>query len=137
MKEALNTSLTQQWRAERLRREQISALAHDLKTPLTIIKGNAELLSDTALDEMQKEYNQYILKNTVEIEKFTKQLMDLSNMEQGIVTSKSNVAMHSFIQQVEQQMKALALEQNLEVSVEKVRLPTSIMIEEELFIGLY
>ena len=63
--------------------------------------------------------------------------MDLSNMEQGIVTSKSNVAMHSFIQQVEQQMKALALEQNLEVSVEKVRLPTSIMIEEELFIGLY
>ena len=62
MKEALNTSLTQQWRAERLRREQISALAHDLKTPLTIIKGNAELLSDTALDEIQKEYNQYILK---------------------------------------------------------------------------
>lgn len=133
MKEALNTSLTQQWRAERLRREQISALAHDLKTPLTIIRGNAELLLDTAQDEMQKEFNHYILKNTVEIEKFTKQLMDLSNVEQGIVTSKSNVAMHSFIQQVEQQMKALALEKNLEVSVEMVRLPTSIMIEEELF----
>ncbi|WP_396631567.1 histidine kinase dimerization/phospho-acceptor domain-containing protein [Lysinibacillus sp. D4B2_S17] len=26
-----------------MRREQISALAHDLKTPLTIIRGNAEL----------------------------------------------------------------------------------------------
>lgn len=34
---------------------------------------------------------------------------------------------------VEQQMKALSLEKNLEVSVEMVRLPTSIMIEEELF----
>ena len=41
--------------------------------------------------------------------------MDLSNMEQGIVTSKSNVAMHSFIQQVEQQMKALALEKILKL----------------------
>ncbi|WP_283776056.1 histidine kinase dimerization/phospho-acceptor domain-containing protein, partial [Bacillus velezensis] len=72
--------MTQQWQAERARREQISALAHDLKTPLTIIRGNAALLMDTVQDEVQKEYNTYILKNTLEIEKFTKQLMDISNM---------------------------------------------------------
>ena len=38
----------------RAQREQISALAHDLKTPLTIIRGNAELLLDTVQDEVQK-----------------------------------------------------------------------------------
>ena len=26
---------------------QISALAHDIKTPLTVVRGNAEMLSDT------------------------------------------------------------------------------------------
>ncbi|MEK4174132.1 HAMP domain-containing sensor histidine kinase [Lysinibacillus sp. FSL L8-0312] len=133
MKEALNTSLTQQWQAERARREQISALAHDLKTPLTIIRGNAELLLDTVQDEVQKEYNTYILKNTLEIEKFTKQLMDISNMEQSVGGVKTTVELASFIQQLEQQMKALALEKNLEVSVEKDKLPDAFMIEEELF----
>ncbi|WP_230874900.1 sensor histidine kinase [Lysinibacillus cavernae] len=133
MKEALNTSLKQQWEAERSRREQISALAHDLKTPLTIIRGNAELLLDTVQDETQREYNEYIVKNTIEIEKFTKQLMDISKVEQSVVSAKTNVDMDSFIQQLEQQMKALALEKSLEVSVESDKLPVSFMIEEELF----
>ncbi len=62
MKGALNNSLKQQWELEQARREQISALAHDLKTPLTIIRGNAELLQDTVQDETQREYNDYILK---------------------------------------------------------------------------
>ncbi|WP_281216817.1 sensor histidine kinase [Lysinibacillus capsici] len=133
MKEALNTSLTQQWQAERARREQISALAHDLKTPLTIIRGNAELLLDTVQDEVQKEYNTYILKNTLEIEKFTKQLLDISNMEQRVGGVKTTVELASFIQQLEQQMKALALEKNIEVIVVKDKLPDVFMIEEELF----
>ena len=62
MKEALNSSLKQQWESEQARREQISALAHDLKTPLTIIRGNAELLQDTVQDDIQREYNDYIVK---------------------------------------------------------------------------
>ena len=32
----------------------MSALAHDIKTPLTIIRGNAELLSETELTTEQK-----------------------------------------------------------------------------------
>ena len=39
--------------AERLQREQIAALAHDLKTPLTVIQGNIGLISETELDEPQ------------------------------------------------------------------------------------
>ncbi|MDM5232318.1 sensor histidine kinase [Lysinibacillus pakistanensis] len=133
MKRALNNSLKQQWDLERARREQISALAHDLKTPLTIIRGNAELLQDTVQDETQKEYNDYILKNTIEIEKFTKQLIDLSKMEQKVVSEKVNVEMDAFILQLEHQMKALSLEKCLEVIVEKNNLPASIFMDKELF----
>lgn len=133
MKRALNNSLKQQWELERARREQISALAHDLKTPLTIIRGNAELLQDTVQDETQREYNDYILKNTMEIEKFTKQLIDLSKMEQKVVSEKANVEMDAFILQLEHQMKALSLEKSLEVIVEKNNLPASIFMDKELF----
>lgn len=133
MKGALNNSLKQQWELEQARREQISALAHDLKTPLTIIRGNAELLQDTIQDETQREYNHYILKNTMEIEKFTKQLIDLSKMEQNVDSEKANVEMEAFILRLEHQMKALSLEKSLEVIIEKDNLPASIFMDKELF----
>ena len=60
MKIELKKSLEKQWNLEQAKKEQISALAHDLKTPLTIIKGNAELLSDSTLNKEQQEYIDYI-----------------------------------------------------------------------------
>ncbi|MBO2531698.1 Signal transduction histidine kinase [Planifilum fulgidum] len=44
MRHSLRTSLETQWRAEQGRREMLAALAHDLFTPLTIIRGHAENL---------------------------------------------------------------------------------------------
>ncbi|WP_255504987.1 sensor histidine kinase [Lysinibacillus sphaericus] len=133
MKEALNSSLKQQWESEQARREQISALAHDLKTPLTIIRGNAELLQDTAQDDIQREYNDYILKNTMEIEKFTKELIDLSKMERNVTREKTNVKTDAFMTEVEQQMRALSLEKRLQVDIQKEILPARIFIDEEQF----
>lgn len=133
MKKALNSSLKQQWESEQARREQISALAHDLKTPLTIIRGNAELLQDTDQDDIQREYNDYILKNTMEIEKFTKELIDLSKMEKNIVREKTNVKTDAFMLEVEDQMRALSLEKKLQVDVQKEMLPPFILIDEERF----
>ncbi|KOS62744.1 HAMP domain-containing histidine kinase [Lysinibacillus agricola] len=133
MREALNSSLKQQWESEQTRREQISALAHDLKTPLTIIRGNAELLQDTVQDDIQKEYNNYILKNTIEIEKFTKELIDLSKMEKNIVREKTNVKADAFMTEVENQMRALSLEKRLQVDVKKEMIPAFMFIDEEQF----
>ena len=45
----LTGSLQTQWRMEQQRTEQIAALTHDLKTPLSIIQGNADLLAEDAL----------------------------------------------------------------------------------------
>ena len=45
MKNNLKSSLEKQWSAEQLQKEQIAALAHDLKTPLTVIQGNIDLFS--------------------------------------------------------------------------------------------
>ena len=44
----LAASLRSQWAAEQQRSEQIAALTHDLKTPLTVISGHAELLAEDA-----------------------------------------------------------------------------------------
>ena len=60
----LTDSLQSQWRMEQQRTEQIAALAHDLKTPLTVIQGNAELLEEDALSDAQHAQLQAILRGT-------------------------------------------------------------------------
>ncbi len=51
LRDALKASLITQWKKEQQKDEQLAALAHDIKTPLTVIRGNAELLSETVTDE--------------------------------------------------------------------------------------
>lgn len=48
MRVSLKSSLEQQWASEQRQRQQIAALTHDLKTPLTVIRGNADLLVEDA-----------------------------------------------------------------------------------------
>lgn len=62
MGDALTGSLQKQWAMEQRQREQIIRLSHKLKTPLTIIEGNAELLAeDDGLTAEQKTQVESIL----------------------------------------------------------------------------
>lgn len=70
MKDALKISLQQQWEAEQSRNRQLSALAHDIKTPLTVIRGNAELLTEGELCSEDLFCVQEILKNARDIEQY-------------------------------------------------------------------
>lgn len=60
----LTNSLQSQWRMEQQRAEQIAALAHDLKTPLAVIQGNADLLAEDALSADQQTQVEAILRGT-------------------------------------------------------------------------
>lgn len=74
MKDNLKMSLEKQWHAEQLQREQISALAHDLKTPLTVIQGNIDLINETELDDEQRLYADYITESSSQISIYIKTL---------------------------------------------------------------
>ncbi len=62
---------------ERTRREWIANIPHDLKTPLSPIKGYAELLADGTAGEPQtvREYGSLILKNAEHTEKLINDLV--------------------------------------------------------------
>ena len=61
MGDELTGSLQKQWAMEQRQREQIIQLSHKLKTPLTIIKGNAELQAEDDLTEEQRAQVEAIL----------------------------------------------------------------------------
>ena len=51
LRKALARSLSEQWAMEQERTQALAALAHDLKTPLSIVSGSAELLEEGEITE--------------------------------------------------------------------------------------
>lgn len=132
MKEELKKSLKKQWHIEQDKRKQISALAHDIKTPLAVIKGNAELLIDSPLNEEQKEYTAFIHKNSNQIEKYIKTLIELSRAEEGFCIQPSKVNTGKFVENIHNQLNALACTKKLQVEFEEECLPKEIIIDQSL-----
>lgn len=132
MKEALKHSLTRQWKLEQVRREQTSALAHDIKTPLTIIHGNAELLCRSGLTEKQTEYADYILKNTDRMEAYLRTLIELTHAESGYSARMQDVPVKDFVRELTHQIKGLASVKGLDVSFHVAKLPQRIRIDPDL-----
>ena len=75
MKVALSNALASKWRIEEQRKEQVAALTHDLKTPIAIVQGNAQLLKETKMTSEQQMYVAYILKNSQRIADYAQALM--------------------------------------------------------------
>ena len=107
LKQALKNSLAEQWQADKLRQEQISALAHDLKTPLTIIRGNTELLYDTILADNQKECADYIEGSVVQMQDYVEALIDMTKAKGNFPFHRENVKLSSLLQEIRTQAKGL------------------------------
>lgn len=117
MKSQLKSSLEQQWHMEQTKKEQTSALAHDIKTPLTIIRGNAELLRDSKIPQEQQEYTEYILKNTDRMEQYLKMLIDLTRADAGYSANLQKIPTEDFVNELMAQTKGLALAKQLDVEL--------------------
>lgn len=132
MKDSLKKSLEQQWKAEQIQREQIAALAHDLKTPLTIIQGNADLIDETELNEEQRLYVKYIINSSEQMRLYIKVLIDISRATAGYQLNIEDVDLPSYLKQIETQIEALCHTKEITVKVVKTDLPISMKADKLL-----
>lgn len=119
MKDNLKSSLEKQWKAEQQQREQIAALAHDLKTPLTVIQGNIDLISETELDNEQRLYAEYITESSGQIGVYIKTLIDISRTAAGYRLNLEEFDMADYMEQIEAQTNALCLTKGICLRMEK------------------
>lgn len=83
METALSESLQSEWQTEHRRKENIAAIAHDIKTPLTVIKGNAELMKEeTDIDEIYSQVD-VVIQNADKIQNYIGLLMEEANGRVG------------------------------------------------------
>lgn len=108
MRSALKTSLEQQWKMEQDKNRQMSALAHDIKTPLTVVRGNSELLAETELTEQQRINVRYITDSALQIQDYVQKLIDVTKSMDDGQNIMEEVATEKIVSDIRKQAAGLA-----------------------------
>ena len=132
MKESLKASLEQQWKAEQTQKEQIAALAHDLKTPLTVIQGNADLICETELDKEQRLYAEYISSSSEQMQLYIRTLIDISRAATGYQLYMEDIDLPAYIKQLLEQIDALCQTKKIGLQVQIEHLPAVLSVDKLL-----
>ncbi|MBX3197293.1 MAG: response regulator [Labilithrix sp.] len=85
---ALSAANARLRRDDELRRRLFTNLSHDLRTPLAVVRGEAELLRATARSEQDSEALARIASNTRALADLAEQLLDLARLEAGQMTHR-------------------------------------------------
>ena len=93
LRQNLAESLESQWGMEQQRRLELAALTHDLKTPLSVISGNAELLGEDALTEGQRESVDAIFRSALRLQDYVAQLRAMTGSEAALSREKERVSL--------------------------------------------
>lgn len=121
MKKELKYTLDKQWKMEEERKEIISGLSHDLRSPLTVIRGKSEMLLEGSYknEDRLMTYLQSINKSADRAMILVKDLNAINKLEDSkfsISPSQNNI--DTFIKEKLEEFKALANEKSINISIE-------------------
>ena len=98
---------------------QVSAVSHDLKTPLTIIKGNAEFLHTSTKDEQSKECLTDIVHASQRLLDYFNQLIHYSKTYYDDETGWTEYSSSDFINELEKEVSFLIKNPKIKIRVEQ------------------
>lgn len=130
----LEESLKAQWEMEQNRRMQISAVAHDIKIPLTVVKGNAELLLEEDFSGEDRELLQGICTGTGKIEQYLGLLNEAAKAESAGQLRAEYFSAAELLDEIGRQAEAQCRRKAIGLIVEKKTLPDTFYGDRELLV---
>ncbi len=127
MRVALRESLMENWKAEQDKQNQISALTHDLKTPLTVARGNAELLAMTSLDAEQMDLLEHFQKGITQVDAYVKELSELNKTSLTKSLTLEDISVREFVEDIYDQTLSLAQAKQINVVFDKKEIEKEII----------
>ncbi|MBZ5943808.1 sensor histidine kinase [Leuconostoc gasicomitatum] len=79
---------------------QIAALAHDVKTPLTVLKGNIELLESTDVSQQQQEFLFSMKKSLNTFDRYFNSMIDYSKLINDDSNYQNKLNLKKFIENI-------------------------------------
>ena len=113
--------ITQLRQLNSMRRDFISNLSHELRTPVSVIRANSETLLDGALENKKdaKSFAKAILHNSERLSLMVSDLIDLSRIEYGdLKLNVQKIDLDHFINEFISSMKSLTKKKDIEIIYE-------------------
>jgi signal transduction histidine kinase len=120
---------------DRLKSEFVAVVSHEVRTPLTSIKGSLEILTDSRyfqVSEKQSELLQISQANVERLEQLITSILDFSKLESGTLsTSFEEIRPEHVLESVVSEMRNLASREGIEICLE-VESPLPVIEADEL-----
>lgn len=107
-------------KTERLRRDFIANISHELKTPVTVVRGSLEALRDKVVTDPEKveEYQEQMLRETIFLQRLVNDLLDLTKLQNpDFAIEKNEISISSLLQDAVRSARQLAKEKEITVSL--------------------
>lgn len=101
--DTLNFTTKELAKTDKLKKELIANVSHDLRTPLTMIKAYSEMIRDLSGDNKEKreEHLKVIIDETDRLTTLVNDMMDISKIESGLlVLNKENFDMCTLVKEI-------------------------------------
>ena len=105
---------------EKLRRSFIANISHELRTPVTVIRGSLEALNDKVVTEKEEveQYYRQMLKESLFLQRLINDLLDLSRLQNtDFPIEKENINLCDVVQDAARASKQLGQKKGVHVDV--------------------
>jgi signal transduction histidine kinase len=112
-------NINQLTKSEKERKDFIATISHDLRTPLSIVKGYTETLlikktGNALSDELQDQYLRLVLQKATQVESLVQQLFELSKMEGvSFKLNKEPFVLSEIVQEIINVYQLISTEKNV------------------------
>ena len=133
----LDKSSKESERFEKMRQNFIANISHELRTPITVIRGSIEAICDGIISdpEQLKNYNEQILSDSIHLQRLVNDLIDLTKLQNtDFSIDKSTINLFEIINDAVRSMKQISTKKGVEINFSAEN-----AIEEDryLFVGDY
>jgi signal transduction histidine kinase/HAMP domain-containing protein len=125
--------ITHYKKLDMLKTEFVSTVSHDLRAPLTLMRGYGTMLAMVGeLNEQQEEFAQKILKSVDQMAHLVDNLLDLGRIEAGVGLSLESVRLDEVIEEVAASYRPQAANKQIDLQVEIEGTPEAIEADPTL-----
>ena len=115
----LDKSSKESERFEKMRQNFIANISHELRTPITVIRGSMEAICDGIISdpEQLKEYNRQILSDSIHLQRLVNDLIDLTKLQNtDFSIDKSIIDLSEIVNDAVRSMKQISTKKNIKIN---------------------
>ena len=113
--------ITRLRKLERVRRDFVANISHELRTPISIVRANAETLIDGAVDDpvYGPRFLNAILRHGERLSQIVNELLEISRLEAGEYNvNLQKIAIYSLILKIAEGMEEKATAKNIDITID-------------------